>query len=668
MADDYGFGNGIGMGFHSAPAPTGTNIIMLSGVPLDGTQKNQLYFENKVDQENYFLHNPAFNPTQITINSSYQRLDSVIRVDQNAESLYNYNYVCFQNAQYGNKWFYAFITGLEYKGEGVTFVSYQIDVFQTWLFDVQFMPSYVKQMHQKEYRTNSLGEKVPYQRNIDEGMNYGNEYDIVKQIQLTAEPNPYIKWVIIVATDALEKNEDEVFGTSANGLPTPLYFYLTVVDTKNPNKVMPKFNKKGGKGQIDVASLSYFTDAIQNSTKLAGKVASITVTDFCPVNIGGTFPQYLNEDLGDGIYGVTIDALGGSSGNENMGLIKVAVSEMYRLFDIDFGNVYSQFPELECGKLMVSPYSVLEITDFKGHTQTIKPEYVHDSHLKIRVTTSLSWTPKIGYSVVNYNVSDDKDVYKLYMSDDSMVLKPQNWSTTIYDVSSGSIPVSSKAVATYLQSHNNTMATAVTNFDATTDTAMSNAMINAAANAGSGAANGAASNVKGGPQGMAVGAAVGAVTSGVQSGIGLYTQQQTINTSRANLIRGQNAKLQDIKNMPSNIKGMGNNTMFETNNAITGVFVVYKRIKEEYLTKLTDYFRMFGYKANRLVNLGDPKAAFHSRRAWNFVETENIQIVGHINSSAMTELKKIFDNGVTLWHTDTATILVGDYTQPNEEL
>lgn len=53
----------------------------------------------------------------------------------------------YQNENYGNKWFYAFITNMEYDNDYMTNISIETDVYQTWQFDIIFKKSFVEREH-----------------------------------------------------------------------------------------------------------------------------------------------------------------------------------------------------------------------------------------------------------------------------------------------------------------------------------------------------------------------------------------------------------------------------------------------------------------------------------------------------------------------------------------
>lgn len=121
-----------------------TNIRLLKDVPLDTSYDHTIYFSTAVAQANYFLSKQKYN----LINYTYQRVNKgVARVGIKADNLYDCNYMMFQNTAYGNKWFYAFITAVEYVNDVTANVSFEIDDMQTWHFDYTVDHCFVEREH-----------------------------------------------------------------------------------------------------------------------------------------------------------------------------------------------------------------------------------------------------------------------------------------------------------------------------------------------------------------------------------------------------------------------------------------------------------------------------------------------------------------------------------------
>ena len=152
-----------------------TNIRLLKDVPLDTTYNHTLYFSNLQSQANYFMSKQKHN----LANYSYQRKGrGVARVGIVADRLYDCNYMMFQNSAFSNKWFYAFITSVEYVNNETSEVSFEIDVIQTWLFDFTLRESFVEREHSA---SDKVGEHI-----LPEPVSLGeyvfDDYSVVSQV------------------------------------------------------------------------------------------------------------------------------------------------------------------------------------------------------------------------------------------------------------------------------------------------------------------------------------------------------------------------------------------------------------------------------------------------------------------------------------------------------
>lgn len=116
-----------------------TNIRLLK-CPIKLDNKNQITFSNISSQTSYFLSLPHLEVE----GSMYQRRDSSIYYPAIYDDLTEYSYVMYQNENYSNKWFYAFISGMEYLNDNTTKISIITDSFQTWQFDITYNASFVE--------------------------------------------------------------------------------------------------------------------------------------------------------------------------------------------------------------------------------------------------------------------------------------------------------------------------------------------------------------------------------------------------------------------------------------------------------------------------------------------------------------------------------------------
>lgn len=122
-----------------------TTIYLLQGVDLTNEYVNTFDFASASAQAAFFS-----GKTIKTISAAtFQRLDNgdrIIRVQENVENLRNVNYVMFQN-ETGGKWYYGFVSKVVFSSNNVTHVYYEVDVMQTWFFEMSINPCFVEREH-----------------------------------------------------------------------------------------------------------------------------------------------------------------------------------------------------------------------------------------------------------------------------------------------------------------------------------------------------------------------------------------------------------------------------------------------------------------------------------------------------------------------------------------
>ena len=230
-----------------------TNIRILRNVPLDNSYKNTIYFTSATEQCNYFI---GFSKHTLQ-KQSYQRVNKgKARVAVKAESLYDCNYMMFQNESFGTKWFYAFITSVEYINNTVSEITFEIDVLQTWLQDCTFKECFVEREHSS---TDVIGDNtVP--ENLETGEYISDDFDGTNMMGN--------KKIVVAAT----VNEDgtDVTGGHYAGIYSGVY--LNVFD--------------------DYASANTFLSAITEKGKSDGVVSVFMIPGAFVTEIGDACKSY----------------------------------------------------------------------------------------------------------------------------------------------------------------------------------------------------------------------------------------------------------------------------------------------------------------------------------------------------------------------------------------
>nr|DAV68077.1 MAG TPA: Major tail protein [Caudoviricetes sp.] len=551
-----------------------TVVRLLSNVPLSLNETNQLWFDSVTAQTSYFSGKVARTFNEFT----YQRKErNYIAVPINAELLYNCNYLMFQNSNYANKWFYAYITDIQYVNPNTAWVFYQIDPFQTWLEQIHFKQSFVEREHTTRYENG-----VPVINTIEEGLNYGNEYKIVSDTSYKNYGDTV--FILVTAKDYLHKLPQGLvrpFPEDIGNVPQGFFNYIFPISLTGYRS----WQYKG----TNLLSWAEFYDKLNTEKSYIGKVVSLTLLDFVPLNVS---VDNLNANITN-MNNVTL-----YNARDDLGLtgsILYVKGGTFSTGELNCGNKYAGFPTYAESKLLMYPYSYTKVTDMQGNEFDIKNEYIRGQDLNFSVRGSIAPQVKTAYEVVNYKGKT-------------------NLLGGIINNNVSSMAIIDDYTAAYLQGNQNTL--------------MMGETVNAVISGVGAVTNLALGNVAG---------AAGGITEILQL----------------------NAKMKDIDNHPSNLRNQGNNYNFDFANRYTGIRVIKYTLTDEYRDTLTDYFKMFGYKVNRvkIPNL-------HTRQSWNYVKTVDCTIVGNMPQDDLNSIKQMFNKGITLWHNTD----VGNYGLPNNEI
>jgi len=228
-----------------AIAPS-TIIKFLKDCPLDNSYDHTLYFDKtniiagKEAQYNYFNslvkpdEPPSFTRPNITYTLTeqmYQRVNkNSVRVQIPTDFLYDCNYIMFQNKNFGKKWFYAFISSVNYVNNAVSEVTYEIDVMQSWYFDYNLKECFVKREHSV---TDNL-----YENLMPEGFNEGELYiDYTNDYKVESDNGNYICLMYNADAPATAGGEPQpVSGTVYGGV----YSGCAIIASTNPADINNK--------------------------------------------------------------------------------------------------------------------------------------------------------------------------------------------------------------------------------------------------------------------------------------------------------------------------------------------------------------------------------------------------------------------------------------------
>ena len=121
-----------------------TDIVLCRDVPLDSSYDHTVDFADANAQWAYFY---SKRYKVVSVNSYQRAMSGRLRIECTMEEAIQCNYLYFRNNNFEDKFIYAFITGWYYVNNITTEISYEIDVFQTFWFDVRLLNVFVDREH-----------------------------------------------------------------------------------------------------------------------------------------------------------------------------------------------------------------------------------------------------------------------------------------------------------------------------------------------------------------------------------------------------------------------------------------------------------------------------------------------------------------------------------------
>lgn len=222
-----------------------TTVKLLNNVKLTNDYQHTMYFPDLSTQTNTFLSKVKYTLDDYTYT---RHSNNVINVELPVRECFDCSYLMFKNTAYEGKWFYAFITDVEYINNDTTKITYEIDEIQTWYFEHRLNQCFVEREHTT---TDVIGEHI-----IDEGLDTG---DFIFNHGGVSTSSVFNEYVVMVATTLSYDDSDLDFGKSGgqySGLlmGCNLYAFPTV------------------------ESASDYLSAVNN----AGKIDSVVAVYMCP--------------------------------------------------------------------------------------------------------------------------------------------------------------------------------------------------------------------------------------------------------------------------------------------------------------------------------------------------------------------------------------------------
>lgn len=291
-----------------------SKIIICKNIKIDKSYKDVLDYT-----ENQMLALCQANAVASANNYSFIRKEkNVISTSFSYNDALKCNYMAFQNTDYSNKWFFAFIDDVEYSNDGTARIHYTVDEFSTWFDYWNPEPCFIEREHVND---DTIGLHT-----VPEGLEHG-EYIINVCGELETDLDDCY---VILGVTWLPNNTPGggVGGGYRGGVYSGLTYLVFDINRGSPSKFIQAYDKMA-------------------------KSDSIIEIFMCPKKFCVPVTWYTAsfEDITDIKFG----RMGGTLG-------AVIIRDDITLTNVNTLNGYSP----KNNKLFVYPYCVLSITNNSG--------------------------------------------------------------------------------------------------------------------------------------------------------------------------------------------------------------------------------------------------------------------------------------------------------------
>jgi hypothetical protein len=525
----------------------------------------------------------------------------------------------FQNTAFGNKWFYAFIKGVEYINNSATEVEYEIDVMQTWYFDYDVGESFVEREHSE---TDDVGDNI-VPENVETG-------------ELISVAERSVEFPKMLGGIVLKKRVD---GWTQVGSSTWYHFTQTFVPISINNSPMGiPFGLYIIYGlPVDYADKDYWKTEVSSGRP---RYELYNISDLYTYPDDGTghpdrdhphSSAYVNLNEVIGI--ISNGGISGLSGND--------IADVF-MYPAEFALKENMQRAQNNGLRALTSYATVEAS--------ARPDVFYSAK-----NISDSYDPKnnkmFTFPFVQLKVSNNMGSEAYYHFEDFVGDTPPKFSWYGYTMSGASIflvPLSYKGVRRNYDfglSYNNfpTPAFTIEQFAAWFETNR----------------HSAASSL--------IASCISSATSigGIMKGANLYGIAG-VSANTFNAVNGQLANVRDIQNAPPQVAGQITNDAMNTALNRTGFHFYSLAIRAEMARVVDDYFTMFGYAVKRVKVPNVRRGYEHMRQKWNYVKTAGC-IIHHASGTGLPtedekKIAEVYDKGITFW---TNMSEVGNYSLDN---
>ena len=604
-------------------------IQLFKGINLDNRYMHTIYFASEAAQNTWFTGKAT---SALTFTKQYytRQNNGVIRLKVTSDTIADCTYLRFQNKNdnaipsvannHSTKWYYAFITSINYVNENVTEITFEIDVIQTWYIptigtghlDGGIRPCMVVRNHVSNDAFGKHLEPEPIGSDV---------YDMVELTATDSDPNVSAEYNTL-AKCFDRQHYTVVIQTTSNPIDTPL-------GTGTPSDMVkgglfngiweytqPLWVREGTPSSSLVLNTQQIYDDMMEFLGSFNQYEQLTEV----LNIIQFPTHYINNR--DCEYMIKFPLNNTLSGAEGRA---------------EFLDGYVP----QNNKLYSYPYNYLFLTTMDGDNSQYRWEYF---------TTNDTGSVDLG-TVVQFALSANEcGAGVITMYPDAYDGVTNHFDAKVTASNFPKCPFAYDAYQAWIASGGKNKIEFQTQMAEQRGAyALEQIGITEAVAIGSAITGIANSSVRAASSPTTAGMIAG-ISSGVNAGIGAIgaignaeISKQLVGLDIQEAQKNMEFTFKDARYQPNQVVGgQAPNVAVGTGQLCFRFFNVH--VRKDELVKIDDFFTVFGYAYNKV-----DKPSITNGKYWTFVKTNGSVVSGNMPSSSKEALERIFDSGIFFW-------------------
>lgn len=350
-------------------APNST-VIFIPNINLNNRYDDTIHWDSLSAQTSWFM-TKGNNGYRVDQNSYIRKERNSIRVQLSYSKLYKCNYMMFKNTDFENKWFYAFITKVDYVNNETTEVEFDIDVIQSWYWDMSIGKCFIERQHAYNDTIGASITAEPFNSGIDYVENSNEQVEIFNK--LWHRKCNELSLVVATAIDG-DQNDGGFYvpdGEFKYGIYSGLTYKTFDIIDVNGSTLVPSVNTN----ELNRAN-TFLRQLVENNLSDSVVCVFLFPREFC--NANALLPNFPN-------------------------VITYQLDKRYLLS----GTLDGYTPKNN--KLYTSPFNTLYCTTGNRNGMFYNPIFFNGTNMQFKINAQLSCKPSLTIRPLNYKMETSLD-------------------------------------------------------------------------------------------------------------------------------------------------------------------------------------------------------------------------------------------------------------------